>query len=123
MSENERRKIRSLLDPTQAEALAKRLDLVDRLRAVPPSDRFGRLAAEAADALEHSWEVGRHMLDEIGRLNRLRPEPAGPSSPARSGVRKTEAADKETAAREAPTAKPKGRRSIKIEHLNAENDG
>jgi hypothetical protein len=90
MSENERRKIGTLLDPTQAEALAKRLDLVDRLRAVPPSDRFGRLAAEAADALEHSWEVGRQMLDEIDRLSRLEPELApGPSPPARAGDGKT----------------------------------
>jgi hypothetical protein len=65
------RELQAAVDQAQAEALAKRRDLLTRLRADD-----GALAHEAADALECAWKIGGAALAEIERLQRLMAEHA-----------------------------------------------
>ena len=62
------RELQAAVDQAQAEALAKRQDLLMRLRADDSA-----LAQEAANALDHAWKFGRAAQAEI---ERLRCEPA-----------------------------------------------
>ena len=63
------RELQAAVDQAQAEALAKRQDLLMRLRADDSA-----LAQEAANALDHAWKFGRAAQAEIERLHRLMPE-------------------------------------------------